>query len=85
MNTEEGTAEEYEDDDDSNYETGFHSDSYDIIVHEIIVKADFDSKSSKHFLQDSSSSKLRSLIFIYTKHIFSVHLTFLCLNWLVLK
>ena len=45
MNPEEETAEE--DDDDINYETGFHSDSYDIIVHEIIVKADFDSKSSK--------------------------------------
>ena len=70
MNTEEGTAEEYEDDDDSNYETGFHSDSYDIIVHEIIVKADFDSKPSKHFLQDSSS-KLCSLIFIILD-IFSV-------------
>ena len=45
MHPEEETAEE--DDDDINYETGFHSDSYDIIVHEIIVKADFDSKSSK--------------------------------------
>ena len=27
----------------NNYETGFHSDSYGNIIHEIIVKADFDS------------------------------------------
>ena len=58
-----------DDDDDSNYETGFHSDSYDIIVHEIIVKADFDFKSPnsvavyKYFIQ-----YLNSKIIIHSNH-----------------